>query len=115
MFLGEMRPPAKKAIPALCKLLDHPNSLVRAQAIYALGSLGIESKLILPCLEKRISSPENRVKEVPVKRIIKMPNGEINTSIVEYSVSSIGIDAIRKIRLSDTKNASEEKKRRQSQ
>jgi len=60
--LVEIGPAAEQAIPALMKSAASTNSDVRAFALYTLGRLALESKLVVPVLIKGLHDPDREVR-----------------------------------------------------
>jgi hypothetical protein len=61
-ILGEIGPPAGEAIPALLQGIAHTNVLVRHNAVYALGKIHAQPKLVVPALIKCLDDPEPLVR-----------------------------------------------------
>ncbi|XGV95442.1 MAG: HEAT repeat domain-containing protein [Leptolyngbya sp. BL-A-14] len=57
--IGDLRSLAKPAIPALLQTLKHTHAKTRAQTAIALGSIGLEAKVVVPELIKTLNTDQD--------------------------------------------------------
>jgi HEAT repeat protein len=105
--LSLMGPDAKKAVPDLVKLLEHPQERIRGAALYALGEIGPDAKEAAAAIVKQIGTPSPMVRYNAVLAL-----GKIGTVVVDDlrelladKTPEVRADAARALRLFGTERA----------